>query len=108
FFFFFFQAEDGIRDRNVTGVQTCALRSRSRKLPGGNPVYPARSTRCGTCAWIDAHSNNSENRFTPGGAAGDSAGDQRFHRAPEGLLTGLGHHDGGTHEDVRTARRNEL
>src|SRR5207249_8169378 len=25
FHFFFFQAEDGIRDRNVTGVQTCAL-----------------------------------------------------------------------------------
>src|SRR5699024_11989454 len=25
FFFFFFQAEDGIRDRNVTGVQTCAF-----------------------------------------------------------------------------------
>src|SRR5699024_1913905 len=25
FLFFFFQAEDGIRDRNVTGVQTCAL-----------------------------------------------------------------------------------
>src|SRR5699024_11921808 len=25
FFCFFFQAEDGIRDRNVTGVQTCAL-----------------------------------------------------------------------------------
>src|SRR5699024_12846109 len=25
----FFQAEDGIRDRNVTGVQTCAL-----------PIYP--------------------------------------------------------------------
>src|SRR5437773_10930817 len=24
-FFFFFQAEDGIRDRDVTGVQTCAL-----------------------------------------------------------------------------------
>src|SRR5699024_11612881 len=23
--FFLFQAEDGIRDRNVTGVQTCAL-----------------------------------------------------------------------------------
>ena len=23
--FFFFQAEDGIRDRDVTGVQTCAL-----------------------------------------------------------------------------------
>src|SRR5699024_11248207 len=25
FVIFFFQAEDGIRDRNVTGVQTCAL-----------------------------------------------------------------------------------
>src|SRR6266496_950434 len=25
FFFFFFQAEDGIRDLYVTGVQTCAL-----------------------------------------------------------------------------------
>src|SRR5574343_822567 len=25
FFFFFFQAEDGIRFRDVTGVQTCAL-----------------------------------------------------------------------------------
>src|SRR5437773_7270255 len=25
FFIFFFQAEDGIRDRDVTGVQTCAL-----------------------------------------------------------------------------------
>src|SRR5699024_11607411 len=24
-YFFFFQAEDGIRGRNVTGVQTCAL-----------------------------------------------------------------------------------
>ena len=36
-FFFFFQAEDGIRDRDVTGVQTCAL-------PSG--VYPAsRSPR---------------------------------------------------------------
>src|SRR5207249_6099506 len=31
-YFFFFQAEDGIRDRNVTGVQTCAL-----------PIYPPRS-----------------------------------------------------------------
>src|SRR3989454_3790526 len=38
-FFFFFQAEDGIRDYKVTGVQTCALpisafpNSRSRTPP---------------------------------------------------------------------------
>src|SRR5207249_8568326 len=42
---FFFQAEDGIRDRNVTGVQTCALPilgGRSQELDprrnGGLPV----------------------------------------------------------------------
>src|SRR5207249_6826520 len=33
FFFFFFQAEDGIRDRNVTGVQTCALPISSPNCP---------------------------------------------------------------------------
>src|SRR5699024_8766534 len=31
-FCFFFQAEDGIRDRNVTGVQTCALPISSRTM----------------------------------------------------------------------------
>src|SRR5437867_6551972 len=34
--FFFFQAEDGIRDRTVTGVQTCALPiSQLRRIPLG-------------------------------------------------------------------------
>src|SRR2546430_4333809 len=33
-FFFFFQAEDGIRDLTVTGVQTCAL-----------PIYPTHHDR---------------------------------------------------------------
>src|SRR5206468_9257205 len=35
--FFFFQAEDGIRDLIVTGVQTCALPiyDADRTLPGG-------------------------------------------------------------------------
>src|SRR5882757_10331555 len=32
-YFFFFQAEDGIRDIGVTGVQTCAL-----------PIFPPRRT----------------------------------------------------------------
>ena len=30
-FFFFFQAEDGIRDTSVTGVQTCALPTSRRQ-----------------------------------------------------------------------------
>src|SRR5690606_40904313 len=36
FFFFFFQAEDGIRDFHVTGVQTCAL-----------PILGGFTTFCG-------------------------------------------------------------
>src|SRR5207249_9045991 len=41
----FFQAEDGIRDRNVTGVQTCALpilRSRRHAWRGFRAVRPSR------------------------------------------------------------------
>src|SRR3989441_2644659 len=34
YFFFFFQAEDGIRDKLVTGVQTCALPISNRPHPG--------------------------------------------------------------------------
>src|SRR2546429_6661980 len=34
YFFFFFQAEDGIRDVAVTGVQTCAL-----PILMGNPIF---------------------------------------------------------------------
>src|SRR6266705_6070471 len=33
FYFFFFQAEDGIRDRTVTGVQTCALPISDSMMP---------------------------------------------------------------------------
>src|SRR5690606_39800255 len=33
--FFFFQAEDGIRDFHVTGVQTCALPISSQRLEAG-------------------------------------------------------------------------
>ena len=40
-FFFFFQAEDGIRDHCVTGVQTCAL-----------PIWEGNPTR------VDEVSNN--------------------------------------------------
>src|SRR5207248_5093174 len=36
YFFFFFQAEDGIRDRTVTGVQTCALPISQRRHAGPN------------------------------------------------------------------------
>src|SRR6266568_7099068 len=50
--YFFFQAEDGIRDGTVTGVQTCALpicdlhRSAMRTNPKGVEVYGPRAVRC--------------------------------------------------------------
>src|SRR5699024_11856178 len=40
--FFFFQAEDGIRDRNVTGVQTCALPIWIKATPGITGLSPPR------------------------------------------------------------------
>src|SRR2546427_7181013 len=58
-FFFFFQAEDGIRDLTVTGVQTCALpislpqlsdvEEELRRLAGGRAAILRVSTECYTC-----------------------------------------------------------
>src|SRR2546428_12861052 len=61
--FFFFQAEDGIRDLIVTGVQTCALpiwrnsamRSSGTPKPPVSTLKPRRtapSTESGLCAVI--------------------------------------------------------
>src|SRR5205085_8567244 len=46
FVFFFFQAEDGIRDLTVTGVQTCALPISVREIERlrGEPTPPADVT----------------------------------------------------------------
>src|SRR5256885_12754313 len=41
-YFFFFQAEDGIRDYKVTGVQTCAL-----PISAARRCEPARGCPCG-------------------------------------------------------------
>src|SRR5438034_5356885 len=51
-YYFFFQAEDGIRDHCVTGVQTCALpishRAEHRqKMPGVDVLIP------GARAWLE-------------------------------------------------------
>src|SRR5256885_16006028 len=45
--FFFFQAEDGIRDYKVTGVQTCALPISGRQAPHGGPLARDRAARRG-------------------------------------------------------------
>src|SRR2546426_3922206 len=45
-FFFFFQAEDGIRDYKVTGVQTCALPI-SKRSSNRSAVLALRKSRNG-------------------------------------------------------------
>src|SRR5207245_6330512 len=56
--FFFFQAEDGIRDATVTGVQTCALpishRARLRlkvRVGGSDPVVDSVSAVWPAANW---------------------------------------------------------
>src|SRR2546426_49876 len=46
-YFFFFQAEDGIRDYKVTGVQTCALPICTKAAASMNPAPPATKYRSG-------------------------------------------------------------
>src|SRR3712207_7506994 len=66
FSFFFFQAEDGIRDIGVTGVQTCALpiwgatcdpkaRFSSSSVIGAAPASGAGNVRAGRCAAAGSH-----------------------------------------------------
>src|SRR5207249_9657846 len=54
--FFFFQAEDGIRDRNVTGVQTCALPIFGGKLYSIGGFTIARPAGGGLPAWVPSNS----------------------------------------------------
>src|SRR2546429_6682799 len=50
--FFFFQAEDGIRDVAVTGVQTCAL-----------PIYRQHHPEPGRYTWWDYRAGNFHKNF---------------------------------------------
>src|SRR5436305_13869981 len=70
--YFFFQAEDGIRDADVTGVQTCALPiSAARNLCGTRMVVwekPPRQSRTAQLLWRPL-------RFR---SRGNSAGDSQW------------------------------
>src|SRR5688500_19539387 len=56
---FFFQAEDGIRDYKVTGVQTCAL---PISIFAGSPRWMTRSITTTTSARMPSTKNRSEER----------------------------------------------
>src|SRR2546430_12056922 len=75
FVFFFFQAEDGIRDLTVTGVQTCALPiSSNRGDDSGGGVYAADPAVVGVGdeevpVRVQDHSRRMVQRSSGGGAA---------------------------------------
>src|SRR2546430_10307801 len=86
-YFFFFQAEDGIRDLTVTGVQTCALpisrtsirgtrRSRApdRPCPRAGRRASAATGRAGCRSWQSLETDQVEHRVAEEpGAAGAHA-----------------------------------
>src|SRR5688500_20237405 len=96
-FFFFFQAEDGIRDYKVTGVQTCALpiflalvpRGRGangaaqlRALRGDHPGGTSREgARRGLARAI--HGRSEERRVGKGGGRRWGAGEGRSREGSE-------------------------
>src|SRR5437773_6082914 len=75
FFFFFFQAEDGIRDRDVTGVQTCAPPIYRRLDPAGRAgrllrAAPSRLLDAGARAEPRAAAGRPLGRSVPDAAGG--------------------------------------
>src|SRR5256885_4234647 len=56
-FFFFFQAEDGIRDYKVTGVQTCALPGADGEVVGHSASmmtgYHGQPAKTREAEWFD-------------------------------------------------------
>src|SRR2546430_12307840 len=76
--FFFFQAEDGIRDLTVTGVQTCALPI-CRTADGG--------TRGGVPRLHRSRSRGGARGAAAGGARGDGV-ERRGERSDVGLPAG--------------------
>src|SRR5256885_15438524 len=80
--FFFFQAEDGIRDYKVTGVQTCALPISARPVPRAEPLsaleclLPLESGRRGRGAYRPLPGDRAHAR---GGAAAPAHRGARAH-----------------------------
>src|SRR2546429_6159287 len=65
-FFFFFQAEDGIRDVAVTGVQTCALPISSRATMGARfSALPPPAPPTTRSAWAGEPPNRCSNKAQP-------------------------------------------
>src|SRR2546430_6302582 len=62
-FFFFFQAEDGIRDLTVTGVQTCALPISFCSLVFQTKCIGRKSEKCEESFIMRTHSTPDEHSY---------------------------------------------
>src|SRR5437867_5133434 len=93
--FFFFQAEDGIRDRTVTGVQTCALPISAGGGLGAAPrdsPAPRRSTQAAASSPLAAPTSVAVDDGRAGGeATHDVHGDLRARAWDGGVPLGGGH-----------------
>src|SRR5699024_11371531 len=69
---FFFQAEDGIRDRNVTGVQTCAL-----------PIFSAPADCFLYLMKLTVAISGAPVRLAPGAGGRSAPGPPESHRSEE-------------------------
>src|SRR5215813_10139230 len=68
FVFFFFQAEDGIRDADVTGVQTCALPISLMAMPADGLTLADKQATTGQLlrAGADIHALNTVRKHLSG------------------------------------------
>src|SRR5256885_5239815 len=80
--FFFFQAEDGIRDYKVTGVQTCALpiSARARERVGGIAGAARRVARRRRHLWRRRTYRRDSSRRRRRRRAGSGSGCDRIDR----------------------------
>src|SRR5690554_7057481 len=81
-FFFFFQAEDGIRDADVTGVQTCALPISVNPIAYGNDVVDQTGTGLiddivTVCDWVNRADHISVLIITGAGSAFSARSEER-------------------------------
>src|SRR6266478_10113892 len=85
-FFFFFQAEDGIRDLTVTGVQTCAL-----------PICPTVTREGHSAVWAPRLPQGAPERTIAIGAAPiPCSHDSQDDRAPDSQRCAYGSGDTGS------------
>src|SRR5712691_5136289 len=80
--FFFFQADDGIRDLTVTGVQTCALPIAESPTPYAGPIAGGILGACASPSFAPAARKTSATETGAGRSCAASKGESRWVSPP--------------------------